>query len=44
MYTASKHTKLDNVSKFYLWYCRLGHVSKNRIDRLIKEYVFKIDD
>ena len=44
MYTVSKRPKLDNVSESYLWHYRLGHVNKNRIDRLIKEYVFEIDD
>ena len=44
MYTPSKHPKIDNVSESYLWHCRLGHMNKNRIDSLIKEYVFKIDD
>ena len=44
MYTASKNPKLDNVSESYLWHCRFDHVNKNRIDRLIKKHVFKIDD
>ena len=44
MYTPSKHSKIDNVSESYLWHSRLGHVNKNRIDRLIKECVLKIDD
>ena len=44
MYTCSKCPKIDNVSESYLWHCRLGHVNKNRIDRLIKKRVLKIDD
>ena len=44
MYAPSKHPKIDNVSESYLWHCRLGHVNKNRIDRLIKECVLQIDD
>ena len=28
MYTTNKHTKIDNVSESYLWYCRLGHVTR----------------
>ena len=44
MYTPSKYPKIDNISESYLWHCRLGHVNKNRIDRLIKEYIFEIDD
>ena len=44
MYTPSKYPKIDNVSESYLWHYRLGHVNKYRIDRLIKECVFKIGD
>ena len=44
MYTSRKYSKLDNVSESYLWHCRLGRVNKNRIDRLIKEYILEIDD
>ena len=44
IYTASKCPKLDNVSESYLWHCRLGHMNKNMIDRLIKERILEIDD
>ena len=44
IYTSNKYPKIDNVSDSYLWHCRLGHVNKNRIDRLIKEDVFEIND
>ena len=44
MYTSNKYPRIDNISDFYLWYYRLGHVNKNRIDRLIKEGVFEIND
>ena len=44
IYTVSKYPKLDNVSKSYLWHCRLGHVNKSRIDSLIKEHILEIDD
>ena len=44
MYTFNKHPKINNVSESYLWHCRLDHVSKNRIDRLIKKHVLEIDD
>ena len=44
IYIASKHPKLDNVSGSHLWDCRLDHMNKSRIDRLIKECVFEIDD
>ena len=35
--TPNKRTKLDNVEDSYLWHCRLGHINKNRISRLVKE-------
>ena len=44
MYISNKHPRIDNVSDFYLWHCRLDHVNKNRIDRLIKEGVLEIND
>ena len=44
MYIASKYPKLDNINESYVWHCRLGHVNKNRIDRLIKECILEIDD
>ena len=44
MYTSNKHPKICDVSNIYLWYCRLGHVNKNRINRLIQEKILKISD
>ena len=44
MYTANKYSKLDNIRESYLWHYRFDHVNKSRIDRLIKEHVFEIDD
>ena len=44
MYISNKHPKIDNASDSFLWHCRLGHVNKNMIDRLIKEGVFEIND
>ena len=35
---------IPNISDTYLWHCRLGHMNKNRIDRLIKEAILKIND
>ena len=35
MYTSNKYLKISNVSDSYLWHCRLGHMNKNRIDKLI---------
>ena len=35
MYMSSKHPKISDVSDIYLWHYRLGHVNKNKINRLI---------
>ena len=35
--TPNKRPKLDDVEDSYLWHCRLGHINKNRISRLVKE-------
>ena len=42
VYTSSKRPRLENVSDQYLWHCRLGHVNKNRINRLIQEEINKL--
>ena len=44
MYTSNKHPRINDLSDIYLWYCRLGHVNKNRINRLIQEKIFKVSD
>ena len=44
MYTSNKCPKVDNVSDAYLWHCRLGHVNKNKIDRLTKEKILDIGE
>ena len=44
MYTSSKHPRLDNIMDAYLWHCRLGHINKNKINRLTKEKIFDIND
>ena len=44
MYTSNKYPKINNVSDSYLWYYRLGHVNKNKIDKLIKKCVLEIND
>ena len=44
MYTSNKYFKIDHISDFYLWHCRLGYVNKNRIDRLIKKDILEITD
>ena len=44
MYILNKHPRIDNITDAYIWYCRLVHINENRIDRLIKEGVFEIND
>ena len=34
VYSTSKHPRLDSVSDIYSWHYRLGHINKNRINRL----------
>ena len=33
----NKRPKLDDVDDSYLWHCRLGHINKNKISRLVRE-------
>ena len=44
MYTSSKCPRISAVFDIYLWYCRLGHVNKNRINKLTQERILKIND
>ena len=44
MYSTSKYPRISDVSDLYLWHCRLGHVNKNRINRLTQEGIFKVSD
>ena len=44
MYTSSQCPKVDDISDIYLWHCRLGHVNKNRINRLTQERIFEVGD
>ena len=44
MYTSNKHPRLDNVSDAYLWHCRLGHINKNRMNKLTQEEILKVND
>ena len=44
MYIPNKRPKLDNVTDIYLWHCRLGHINKNRINRLKNEGILNVDD
>ena len=44
MYTSSKCPRIEDVSDAYLWHCRLGHVNKNRINKLIQGGILEISD
>ena len=44
MYTSSKCSRIEDVSDAYLWHCRLGHVNKNRINKLIQGRILEISD
>ena len=39
--TPNKRPKLDDVDDSYLWHCRLGHINKNRISRLVREGILE---
>ena len=32
------------MSDIYLWHCRLGHINKNRINRLTQEGILEVSD
>ena len=40
--TSGKCPRIDNVSEVYLWHCRLGHINKNRINRLAQEGILDV--
>ena len=44
MYISNKHPRIDDVTDAYLWYCRLGHINKNRMIRLAQEEIRNKDD
>ena len=44
MYTSNKCPRISDVSDIYFWHCRLGHVNKNRINRLIQEKILEVSD
>ena len=44
MYTPNKYPKLDNIIDVYLWYCRLSHINKNRMNTLRKEGILEVND
>ena len=42
--SSSKCPRISDVSYVYLWHCRLGHINKNRINRLAQEEILKVSD
>ena len=44
VYSTGKHPRLDSVSDIYLWHYRLGHINKNRINRLTQEGILEVND
>ena len=44
MYTSSKCPRISDVSDIYLWHCRLGHINKNKINRLTQERILEVSD
>ena len=44
MYTLNKHPKRDNIMDAYLWHCELGHINKNRMNRLTQEGIIEVND
>ena len=44
MYTSRKYLRIDDVSDSHLWHYRLGHINKNRMNRLIREEILKDND
>ena len=44
VYSTGKHPRLDSVSDIYLWYCRLGYINKNKINRLTQEKILEVSD
>ena len=42
--SSNKRPRLDCVSDGYLWHCRLGHINKNRMRKLVREGILDVDD
>ena len=40
----SKHKRCDSETSTKLWHCRLGHILRGRIERLIKENILHLLD
>ena len=44
MYISNKYPRIDDVMDTYLWHCRLGHINKNRMNRLAQEGILDKND
>ena len=44
VYKSNKCLRINNVIDIYLWHHRLGHINKNRINRLTKEGILQVND
>ena len=44
VYSTGKHPRLDSVSDIYLWHYKLGHINKNRINRLTQKGILEVSD
>ena len=42
--TSDKCPRMENMSEVYLWHYRLGHIYKNRINRLAQEGILEVGD
>ena len=41
---SNKHPRIDDVMDAYLWYYKLGHINKNRMNKLAQERIFEDND
>ena len=44
MNTSNKRSRFIDVSDAFLWHCRLGHVNKNRMNKLAQEGILELSD
>ena len=44
MYTSNKHPRIVDVTDAYLWYCRLGHIKKNKMNMLAQKEILDDND
>ena len=44
MYISKKYPRIDDISDGYLWHYGLGHINKNKMNRLIQERILKDND